>query len=616
MSEKVLGPKGSERRRRRGLTALMLALGATLLFVVVAAAAVYPANPLDPDKSNYVITVDENGPNDVPGQKDLTLHGINDDGLPDSIAVLWDWDETSISGANTLDACSLIDTDGDLKANFAVCLTLGGSPLGTTKSTTIYSCGDDRVDRCSSPTTPLTGTLGSTCTFAVTSNTDPFPGPPARARGASYPSDTRAKCTIDLNDFGVNVTEAVLINTCSYPSQQPNSDPSDCVLVPRDAFIRVIKDAGDVDDVAFSFSLNGGAAFDVYDDGTGELVGIVGGTSNSLAEGTVPSGWEFVTASCTGATGTNSSNGTRSGQTISGIRTTAGTTVTCTFQNQLSRASLLIAKTDGTSALAGAAFAIDEDGDPETTLDQTPIPAVANETGLFCIGDLVAGSQHTVVETTVPDGYDGAEPQTLTASDTGTCAARVAADDAPDATFTNTFQPGSVAVHKEDDAGNAMDGVTFTLHLDDSGAPGDPTSYSCVTGLPADPNDGTGDCTIEGVPAGTYWIVESNVPSGYTAADPQQVIVTGGGETETGFTFVNERTHKVIVIVCHEGTDTLAPSDVTNGDPAVTETTIGTAPAGVDEEALCGIEQGAFGGKAHGEKQLTVDVGSDAHATP
>jgi hypothetical protein len=332
MTQKILGDPGPERRRRVRLLpiAVLMAVGMVVL-VSAAMGAVFPPNPFDPDVANYAITVDENGANDVPGQKDVSLQGVNVDNLPTSINVMWDWDETSITGANTLDACSLIDTDGDLLANFALCLTLGGQPL-VQQATTLYSCGDTRVDRCASQVAVIANPT-STCSFAVTTNTDPFLGN-GKAGGADKPIDTRAKCTLRLADFPAGTgNEAALINTCSYPSAQPTSAPSDCVLIPRDAFIRVIKDAGD-DTTAFDFSLNGGTTFQVRDDGTGVLLGIVGGTSNSLAEGTVPTGWVFNAAgtSCTGSTVTGG-NGTLSSQTISGIKAAIGTTVTCTFKN-------------------------------------------------------------------------------------------------------------------------------------------------------------------------------------------------------------------------------------------------------------------------------------------
>jgi hypothetical protein len=55
------------------------------------------------------------------------------------------------------------------------------------------------------------------------SNTNPFGDDP----------DTRTFCTVVLADVGA--ATAVLLNTCSYPSQQPNSNPSDCVLIPGKA---------------------------------------------------------------------------------------------------------------------------------------------------------------------------------------------------------------------------------------------------------------------------------------------------------------------------------------------------------------------------------------------
>ena len=307
-------------------------LAAVSLVVLVSAAggALFPTNPNDPDLANYAITVDENGANDVPGQKDLSLQGVNVDNLPTSINVMWDWDETSISGGNTLDACSLIDTDGDLNANMALCLTLGGQPLEE-QATTLYTCGDTRVDRCTSQIAVVSSPTSS-CGFEVLTNTDPFLGN-GKSAGADKPRDTRAKCTLQLADFPAGTGEATLINTCSYPSAQPTSAPSDCVLIPRDAFIRLVKDAGD-DPTEFDFSLNGGTSFKLADDGTGVLLGIVGGTANTLSEGTVPTGWAFNAAgtSCANSTVTNG-NGTLSGQTITGIKAAIGTTVTCTFKN-------------------------------------------------------------------------------------------------------------------------------------------------------------------------------------------------------------------------------------------------------------------------------------------
>ena len=56
---------------------------------------------------------------------------------------------------------------------------------------------------------------------------------------------------------------AELVNVCSYPSEEPNSDPSDCVLIIRDGAIRVVKDlindnGGTATCPSFSFDISQG----------------------------------------------------------------------------------------------------------------------------------------------------------------------------------------------------------------------------------------------------------------------------------------------------------------------------------------------------------------------
>src|SRR6266508_4631736 len=121
---------------------------------------------------------DTAGANDEPGQKDLTQLCVDEAGLPTSLSVTWNWDEISVSGNNTLDACSLYDTDGDGNVNFSLCVT---DPTDDPIVTTLYTCGDDRVDRCSQPIN-LVPTFSSTCSTS-TQNTDPFPA------GTAFPQD-------------------------------------------------------------------------------------------------------------------------------------------------------------------------------------------------------------------------------------------------------------------------------------------------------------------------------------------------------------------------------------------------------------------------------------------
>jgi hypothetical protein len=95
---------------------------------------------------------DTAGANDEPGQKDLTQLCVDYAGVPTSIAVSWNWDEISVQGANTLDACSLYDTDGDGNINYSLCVT---TTDGSTVATSLYSCRDDKPDRCTSPFTSI-----------------------------------------------------------------------------------------------------------------------------------------------------------------------------------------------------------------------------------------------------------------------------------------------------------------------------------------------------------------------------------------------------------------------------------------------------------------------------
>ena len=62
---------------------------------------------------------------------------------------------------------------------------------------------------------------------------------------------------------------------------------------------------------------------------------------------------------------------------------------------------------------------------------------------------------------------------------------------------------GLVRLHKQDDAGNAVGGVTFTLWHDGASA------GSCST-------NSSGDCTIVDVWPGDYTVTETGVPDGYT----------------------------------------------------------------------------------------------------
>jgi hypothetical protein len=199
---------------------------------------------------------------------------------------------------------------------------------------------------------------------------------------------------------------------------------------------------------------------------------------------------------------------------------------------------------------------------------------------------------------TIPAGYNGADDQAVNITNTTTV----------ELEFVDPRQAATVNIHKEDDAGNPLENVSFELYTDADpfggsaphGTEDTATGLTCATDI-------AGDCTISDVPNGLYWVVEdtTSLPSGYSGADDQYADLTAGGAS-VSLSFFNPRTHRVIVIVCHEGTDTLDSSDVTLGSD--TKASVATAPTGMTEKDLCDIPGASFGGLGHGTHAPSVDI--------
>ena len=172
---------------------------------------------------------DQQGPDDGPGQKDLSFLTVDNTSSTTEKRITWGWDDTAWTGANTGDACALFTTDDDQFANFSLCITV--TQAGNFQSKRLYQCDNDQHDRCSGSLVP---TFTSTGTASRQTGADPF-GTAGRGNNACdlnancRTDDTVADVTVRLADFGGT---GVLLDVCSYPSQQPNSDPSDCVVTP------------------------------------------------------------------------------------------------------------------------------------------------------------------------------------------------------------------------------------------------------------------------------------------------------------------------------------------------------------------------------------------------
>ena len=194
---------------------LIAIFAACMLLTGVTASAVLAA-------PSFTFTVDDQGANDEPGQKDLTAQSsASDAGV---FYTAWKWDDTAWSGNNTGDGCSLFDTDADGLTNYALCATISKKNPVVLNSFVLYQCSDGRADRCTNPQ-PLVTKVGAAAASYCTI-TD-------KAAGSFDAQDTLIVCNISAIAAEAGITvfgTGTLLNTCSYPSREPNSDPSDCVL--------------------------------------------------------------------------------------------------------------------------------------------------------------------------------------------------------------------------------------------------------------------------------------------------------------------------------------------------------------------------------------------------
>jgi len=318
-----------------------------LISILVAWQIAFAAAPLLRSQVAHAVTPpagcvnDTAGANDEPGQKDLTqLCTLSSNST--AVHITWNWDELGTTGQNTMDGCALFDTNGDGNINYSVCVTTTGSPA-TLQSTTIYSCGDDKIDRCTSPVAALVGPYATTCSlFAAT---DPFP------TGADSPKDTGADCNLVFADVGGSAAQ--LVDVCSYPSQQPNSDPSDCVIIqPKAGKLEVKKHLiPSTDSGLFNLQINSVTkAANVGDGGTtGEVIEPSGNNGTSYTVGEI-AGTNTALSNYNSSIECRDQNGTgdvvASGSTTStSVTVTDGADIVCVITNTLKQSTLILQKT-------------------------------------------------------------------------------------------------------------------------------------------------------------------------------------------------------------------------------------------------------------------------------
>jgi hypothetical protein len=208
-----------------------------------------------------------------------------------------------------------------------------------------------------------------------------------------------------------------------------------------------------------------------------------------------------------------------------------------------------------------------------------------------CTINNVPFGNYWIHEFAAPTGYTPAPDQAVTVAASGNSPSGTL-------TFTNNRNPASVTLHKQDDTGVAMSGVTFTLWTNVAPTTGPRGGDDAQVAGKSCTTDGNGDCTISGIlPVGSFWLVET-VPAGYTGAADRAITLTLGQNLDiSGTPFVNTRQFRVITFVCVDSTDSLYGAKVSYdgaGAPASPNTpVVAGAITGAVEDAICGLSGSA-----------------------
>lgn len=339
-------------------------------------------------------------------------------------------------------------------------------------------------------------------------------------------NSTFGEAGIDLTDSGIfpsnvctNFGQAWLKSRSSgnsFTSEMKDFIAPISVQVSNCGQLKVVKvtdPSPDPTNSSFGFQLDDGALQNTGIPKTFSLVNggsdsetVFAGSSYSVDENTIPSGWDFVTASC------DNGSGTLSGSKLTDISVAIDTLTTCTFTNQ-ARGTIIIKKiTD------------DQKGSfvfTSSTLSPSPFTlttTAANTAVSQTFSNLSPGSFDAAE--TVPSGW------TLVSSacDNGDSPASISLG--PGETITCTFhdapQKGAILVVKtaKNAALGAGDhpeaGVTFTV-----------TGGELPAGGVSKTTDANGKACFDGLVLSSFvgdYTVQETTPSGYSADSPSATI--------------------------------------------------------------------------------------------
>jgi len=212
---------------------------------------------------------------------------------------------------------------------------------------------------------------------------------------------------------------------------------------------------------------------------------------------------------------------------------TSSAKVTLSFENRLGELEIL--KQDATkNLLAGATFTITPN--PQTGIDSLEVVDnglndESNVEGKLLVTGCKLNIEYTISETVVPEGYKGAEDQTVTL----TSSARMTL------TFVNTM--GKIEIIKRDKlTGDVIHipGVSFSIHPNPYGSV--PATLVVLDNGPYDKNDAFGYIELVNIPLGIeYTIIEVSAPHGYKVDPTPQTRTPDEDNTDVVVTSEDER---------------------------------------------------------------------------
>ncbi len=133
-----------------------------------------------------------------------------------------------------------------------------------------------------------------------------------------------------------------------------------------------------------------------------------------------------------------------------------------------------------------------------------------------------------------------------------------------------------------------------------------------------DVNATAGSFRLDGLYLGRYTVRETAAPEGY-ALDPDTETVDltiAGRSGSVGPAFVDPALFKVLVITCNTTTERLVDSTVDLNGSQQETVKPGQLPAGVTEQALCGLPGATYDNLTRGDYSVNVELPDRAPLFP